>query len=71
MVAMLGNANSEQVNNVTDTELNGNVDRRSSFNCGRDDHFARSRKCDLCGKIGHFKVKCRRGTSENFQQWER
>ena len=71
MVAMGGNANSEQVNNVTDTELNGNVDRRSSFNCGRDDHFARVRKCDLCGKIGHFKVKCRRGTSKNFQQWER
>ena len=71
MVAMGGNANSEQVNNVTDTELNGNVDRRSSFNYGREDHFARGRKCDLCGEIGHFKVKCRRGTSENFQQWER
>ena len=78
MVAMGGNANSEQVNNVTDTELNGNVDRRSCFNCGRDDYFARDRrcpargrKCDLCGEICHFKVKCRRGTSQNFQQWER
>ena len=78
MVAMGGNANSEQVNNVTDTELNGNVDRRSSFNCGRDDHFARDRrcpargrKCELCGEIRRFKVKCRRGTSQNFQQWER
>ena len=65
IVAMGGNANSEQVNNVTDTGLNGNVDRRSCFNCGRDDHFARDRrcpargrKCDLCGE-GHF------------QQWER
>ena len=70
MVAMGENANSEQVNNVTDTELNRNVDRRSCFNCGRDDHFARDRrfpargrKCDQCGEIGHFKVKCRRGTS--------
>ena len=78
MVAMGGNANSEQVNNVTDTGLNRNVDRRSCFNCGRDDHFARDRrcpargrKCDQCGEIGHFKVKCRRGTSQNFQQWER
>ena len=78
MVAMGGNANSEQVNNVTDTGLNGNVARRSCFNCGQDDHFARDRrcpargrKCDLCGEIGHFKVKCRRGASQNFQQWER
>ena len=78
MVAMGGNANSEQVNNVTDTRLNRNVDRRSCFNCGRDDHFARDRrcpargrKCDQCGEIGHFKVKCRKGTSQNFQQWER
>ena len=70
MVAMGGNANSEQVNNVTDTGLNTNVDKRSCFNCGRDDHFARDRrcpargrKCDQCGEIGHFKVKCRRGTS--------
>ena len=78
MVSMGGNANSEHVNNVTDTGLNRNVDRRSCFNCGRDDHFARDRrcpargcKCDQCGEIGHFKVKCRRGTSQNFQQWER
>ena len=77
MVAMGGDANSEQVNNVTDTGLNRNVDRRSCFNCGRDDHFARDRcparggKCDQCGEIGHFKVKCRRGTSQNFQQGER
>ena len=41
MVAMGGNANSEQVNNVTDTGLNRNVHRRNCFNCGRDDHFAR------------------------------
>ena len=78
MVAMEGNANPEQVNNVTDTGLNRNVDRRRCFNCGRDDHFARDRrcpargrKCDQCGEIGHFKVKCRRGTSQNFQQGER
>ena len=32
MVAMGGNANSEQVNNVTGTGLNRNVDRRSCFN---------------------------------------
>ena len=75
---MGGNANSEQVNNVTNTGLNRNVDRRSCFNCGRDDHFARDRrcpargrKCDQCGEIGHFKVQCRRGTSRNSQQWER
>ena len=78
MVVMGGNDNSEQVNNATDTGLNGNVDRRNCFNCGRDDHFARDRrcpargrKCDQCGEIGHFIVKCRRGTSQNFQQWER
>ena len=44
-MAMGGNANSEQVNNVTDTRLNRNVDRRSCFNCGQDDHFARDRRC--------------------------
>ena len=71
-VAMGGNANSEQVNHVTDTGLNGNVDRRRFFNCGRDDHFARDRrcpargrKCDQCGEIGQ------RETFQNFQQWER
>ena len=78
MVAMGGNANSERVNNVTDTGLNGNVDRRNCFNCCLDDHFARDRrcpargrKCDQCGEIGHFKVKCRRRTSQNLQQGER
>ena len=78
MVAMGENTNSEQVNNVTDTGLNRNVDRRSCFNCGRDGHFARDRrwpargrKCDQCGESGHFKVKCRRGTSQNVQQGER
>ena len=72
--AMGGNANSKQANNATDTGLNRNVDRRS---CGRDDHFARDRrcpskgrKCDQCGEIGHFQVKCRRGTSQNFKQGE-
>ena len=49
MVAMGGNANWEQVNNVTDKGLNGNVDRRSGFNCGRDDHFARNKRCPARG----------------------
>ena len=35
MVTMGGNANSEQRNNVTCTELNRNVDRRSCFNFGQ------------------------------------
>ena len=35
MVTMGGNANSEQLNNVTCTGLNRNVDRRSCFNCGQ------------------------------------
>ena len=35
MVTMGGNANSEQLNNVTCTELNRNVDRRSCFNFGQ------------------------------------
>ena len=61
MVA-IGNTNSEQVNNVTDTALNGKGDRRGCFNCGQDDRFARDRcpgrghKCDQCGEISHFKV---------------
>ena len=57
---MGGNANSEHVN-VTDTGLNGDVDR-SCFNRGKDDHFTRDRrcpargpKCDQCGEIGHFR----------------
>ena len=32
---------------------------------------ARGCKCDQCGEIGHFKVKCQRGTSQQFQQQER
>ena len=35
MVTMGGNANSEQLNNVTCTELNRNVDRMSCFNFGQ------------------------------------
>jgi len=64
MGAMGGNANSEQVNNVTDTALDEKGDRKDCLNCGRD--FARDRrcpakghKCDQCGEIGYFKVKCR------------
>ena len=62
MVAMGENTSSEQVNNVTDTALNGKGDRRGCFNCGQDDRFPRDRcparghKCDQCGEISHFKV---------------
>ena len=72
MVAMGGNANSERVNNVTNTLLSGKGDRRGCFNCGQDDRFARDRrcparghKCDQCGEIGRFKVVSERDIS-NF-----
>ena len=47
MVVMGGNTNSEQVNNVT--ALNGNGDRKGCFNCGQDDRFARDRRCPVRG----------------------
>ena len=68
MVA-IGNTNSEQVNNVTDTALNGKGDRRGCFNCGQDDRFARDRcpgrghKCDQCGESVILKW-CRRGKDQ-------
>ena len=71
MVAMGENANSEKVNNVTNTLLSGKGDRRGCFNCGQDDRFARDRrcparghKCDQCGEIGHFKVVLERDISK-------
>ena len=57
MVSMGGNANSEHVNNVTDTGLNRNVDRRSCFNCSRDDHFVGGRRCLLQGVVSVTSVE--------------
>ena len=75
MVAIGRKANSEQVNNVTDTALNGKGNRRVCFNCGRDDQFARDRRCH--GVVNVTSVEksvilkwCRKGASQNFQQWE-
>ena len=65
MVATGENTSSEQVNNVTDTALNGKGD-----SCGQDDHSARDRyparghKCDQCGEISHFKVVSERDISK-------
>lgn len=57
MVAMRGNVNLKQVNNVTDTGLNGKGDRRSCFNCGRDNHFVGGRRCLLQGVVSVTSVE--------------
>ena len=57
MVAMGGNVNLKQVNNVTDTGLTGKSDRRSCFNCSRDDHFVGSRRCLLQGVVSVTSVE--------------
>ena len=76
--ALEGNISSEQVNSVVDVKGGTSGERRDCFNCGREDHFARDRrcpargrKCDQCGEIGHFKVKCRKKPSRDLQQGQR
>lgn len=60
-----GDISSEQVNSVVDVCGGTSSGKRDYFNCVRQDHFARDRrcpprgrKCDQCGEIGHFKVNC-------------
>ena len=73
-----GNISSEHVNSVVDVKGGTSGERRDCFNCGREDNFARDRKCpaqgrkcDQCGEIGHFKVKCRKKPSRDLQQGQR
>ena len=57
MMAMGGTVNLKQVNNVTDTGLNGKGDKRGCFNCGRDDHFVGGRRCLLQGVVNVTSVE--------------
>ena len=76
--AMGGDISSEQVNSVVDVSRGTSSGKRDCFNCGREDHFARDRrcsargrKCDQCGEIGHFKVKCRKRLTKDSHQGQR
>ena len=73
-----GDTSSEQVNSVVDGSGGTSSGKRDCFNCGREDHFARDRrcpargrKCDQCGEIGHFKVKCRKKFAKDSHQGQR
>lgn len=78
METMGGNAGSEHVNSVTDVKFGANSEKKECFNCGREDHFARDwrcpargRKCDQCGAVGHFKVKCHKRPQRGSQQGQK
>ena len=69
---------SEPVNSVVDISGGTSSGKRDCFHCGREDHFvrdsrcpARGRKCDQCGEIGHFKVKCLKKLAKNSHQGQR
>jgi len=73
-----GDVSSEQVNSVADFRGGTSSEKRDCFNCGREDHFARDRrcpvrvrKCDQCGEIGHFKVKCRKKLAKDSHPGQR
>jgi len=73
-----GDVSSEQVNSVADVRGGTSSEKRDCFNSGRVDHFARDRrcsvrgrKCDQCGEIGHFKVKCRKKLAKDSYPWQR
>ena len=66
-----GDITSQQVNSLVDVSGGTSSGKKDCFNCGREDHFARDRrcpaqgrKCDQCGEIGHFKVKCGQGQKQ-------
>ena len=76
--AMGGDISSEQVNSVVDVSGGTSSGKNDCFNCGREDHFARDRRCpargrkyDQCGEIGHFKVKCRKRLAKDSHQGQR
>ena len=78
MGARGGDISSEQVNSVVDVSGGTSSGKRDCFNCGREDHFARDkrcpargRKCDQCGEIGHFKVKCRKRLAKESHQGQK
>ena len=73
-----GDISSEQVNSVVDVSGGTSSGKRDCFNCGREEHFARDRrcpargrKCDQCGEIGHFKVKCRKRLARDSHQGQK
>ena len=73
-----GDISSEQVNSVVDVSGGTSSGKRDCFNCGREGHFARDRrcpargrKCDQCGEIGHFKVKCRKRLTKDSHQGQK
>ena len=73
-----GDISSEQVNSVVDVRGGTSSGKRDCFNCVREDHFARDRrcpargrKCDQFGEIGHLKDKCCKKLAEDFHQGQR
>jgi len=73
-----GDISSEQVNSLADVRGGTSSEKRDCFNCGREDHFARDRrcpargrKCGHCGEIGHFKVKCRKKFAKDSHPGQR
>ena len=73
-----GDKSSERENGVVDVSGGTSSGKRDCFNCGREDHFARDRrcparcrKCDQCGEIGHFKVKCGKNLAKDSYQGQR
>ena len=70
-----GNISSEEVNSEVDVGGGTSSVKRDCFSCGREDSFtrdwrchSRGRKCDQCGEIRHFKVKCRKKLAKDFHQ---
>ena len=60
---------------MVDVKGGTSSERRDCFNCGREDHLATDRKCpargikcDQCGEIGHFKLKCRKSLAKKYQR---
>jgi len=73
-----GDISSEKVSSVVDVVGGTSNEKRDCLNCGREDHFARDRRCsargrksDQCGEIEHFKFKCRKKRAKDSHPGQR